>query len=92
MLAWVVSRSQVKKGTLAKDRLWRRKRMYSRKYILACEMRACFSMLHRCVSRISIWPPRGDERPGVLISADGTWRSDWPGCVGVDGMRARSDR
>ncbi len=36
------------------------------------------SVTRRCVIRIRIWPPKRDQRSGVLIGAGGTWRSDWP--------------
>ncbi len=39
---------------------------------------ACFGVARRCVARIYLWLSGRDERSGVLISVDGTWRSDWP--------------
>ncbi len=38
---------------------------------------ACFSVARGCVNSIRIWPPRRDERSGVLIGVGGTRRSDW---------------
>ncbi len=39
---------------------------------------ACFGVACTCVARIYLWLSGRDERSSVLMSADGTWRSDWP--------------
>ncbi len=56
------------------------------------ELAPVFRRDARLVPRIQLWPVRLDDRSGVLIGADGTWRSDWPARESIDSLRARSDR
>ncbi len=44
----------------------------------AVRWRSRSGVMRGCVIRIRLWPPRRDERSGVLIGAGGMWSSDWP--------------
>ncbi len=43
-----------------------------------CSLVSCVSSVFSGMSRIRLWPPRYDDRSGILIGAGGTRRSDWP--------------
>ncbi len=55
-------------------------------------LRSCSGVPRGCVNRIRLWPLRLDDHSGVLISAGGTRRSDWPARMLANDVSWRIDR
>ncbi len=72
-------------GTIVKGGFVRQKNVLGK-----CSLVNCVSSVFSGLSRIRLWPPRHDDRSGVLIGVGGTRRSDWPESAFAINVRARS--